>query len=54
MLDKKTKKERLQSFESLPISIKENLSDEEVQAFLNEEEWPESLFEKLDEFILKD
>lgn len=54
MLDKKTQKERQESFESLPVAIKESMSEEETHAFLYEEEWPESLFKKLDEFILRE
>jgi hypothetical protein len=53
-MDKKTQKERQMSFESLPPAIKETLTDEEIHAFLNEEQWPESLFEKLEAFIVKE
>lgn len=52
--NKKVDKERQMSFDSLPPAIKESLTEEEVQIFLHEEEWPDSLFEKLDEFIIKD
>jgi len=51
---KKNDKERKISFDSLPPSIKDSLTEEEKQLFLNAEEWPESLFEKLDEFIVKE
>lgn len=53
-MDKKTIKERQMSYDSLPPGIKESLTEEEKQAFLNEEKWPESLFEKLEEFIIKE
>lgn len=46
-------KERQMSYDSLPPGIKESLTEEEKQAFLYEESWPDTLFEKLDEFIVK-
>ncbi len=51
---KKNEKERKISFESLPPSVKDSLSEEEKQLFLHAKEWPDSLFEKLEEFIVKD
>ena len=48
---KKIDPERKQAFESLPPNIKKRLTDEEKELFLNAEEWPDSLFEKLKEFI---
>ncbi len=54
MNKRKPDKERQQSYDSLPPSVKESLTEEEKQAFLFEEQWPESLFEKLDEFIIKE
>jgi len=53
-MDKKTKKERKIAFESLPPVIRETLTAEEKEIFLNGEEWPEELFSKLDEFIIKE
>jgi len=50
-LDKKIDIERKQAFESLPPNIKKRLTDEEKELFLNAEEWPDSLFDKLKEFI---
>lgn len=44
--------ERKMAFESLPPHIRENMTDEEKELFLHAEEWPESMFKKLDEFIL--
>ncbi len=50
--DKKNKpSQRQMALESLPPNIKESLTKEEVELFLHAEEWPESMFEKLDEFI---
>ncbi len=54
MSEKKIDKERQNSYDSLPPSIKENLTQEEKEAFLYKAVWPESLFEKLDEFIIKE
>ena len=55
MTDKnKPSKERQISFDSLPPSIKDSLTEEEKQLFLHGQEWPESLFEKLAEFIVKE
>ena len=51
---KKITKERQLSYDSLPPSIKESLSAEEKELFLYADEWPESLFKKLDEFIVKE
>ncbi|MBU8910148.1 MAG: hypothetical protein KOO65_02655 [Desulfobacterales bacterium] len=51
---KKINKERQMSYDSLPSSIKESLTEEEKQLFLHAEKWPDSLFEKLEEFIIKD
>ncbi len=51
---KKNEKERKKSFDSLPPSVKDSLSEEEKQLFLHAKEWPDSLFEKLEEFIVKD
>ena len=52
-MDKKELKERQISYDSLPPGIRDSLTEEEKAAFLNQTLWPESLFEKLDEFILK-
>ena len=49
--EKKIDPERKQAFESLPPNIKKRLTDEEKELFLNAEEWPDSLFDKLKEFI---
>jgi hypothetical protein len=51
---KKIARERQEAYDSLPPVIRENLTEEEKQLFLYAEQWPESLFEKLDEFIVKD
>ena len=43
--------ERKQAFDSLPPNVRQRLTDEEKELFLNAEEWPDSLFDKLKEFI---
>lgn len=57
-MSKKNKKseafERKEAFKSLPENIKQTLTEEEVDTFLNKEQWPETLFEKLKEFIVND
>ncbi len=53
-MDKKTQKERRMAFESLPPAIRESLTTEEQELFLTAEQWPEELFAKLDEFIIKE
>ncbi len=53
-MDKKAKKERQAAFDSLPQAIKENLTPEEKQLFLTADIWPETLFEKLEEFLIKE
>jgi hypothetical protein len=50
-MNKKIEKVRQEAYENLPPIIKENLTPEEKELFLTAEEWPDSLFSKLDEFI---
>jgi hypothetical protein len=50
-IKKKIDTERKQAYASLPPNIKQRLSDEEKELFLYAEEWPDSLFDKLKEFI---
>ncbi len=52
-ITKKDIEEREMAFKSLPPSLRNSLSDEEKELFLHAEEWPESMFEKLSEFIVK-
>ncbi len=51
---KKKNDERRKAFDSLPPHVKETLTEEEKDLFLNADQWPESLFDKLDEFIVHD
>ncbi len=44
--------ERQMAFESLPPHIRDNMDETEKKLFLYAEEWPESLFTKLEEFIV--
>ena len=53
-MDKKIKKEKQEAYDSLPPSIKESLTPEEKELFLTADQWPETLFAKLDEFIVKE
>ncbi len=43
--------EKMKILRSLPVDIKQSLTKEEVNAFLYEEIWPDSLLEKLNDFI---
>jgi hypothetical protein len=51
---RKTDSERAMAYKSLPPAIRENFTDEEKELFLHGEEWPEELFQKLEEFIVKE
>jgi hypothetical protein len=42
---------RLEAFRNLPEDIVKLLTKEEVQAFLHDEEWPDSLREKLRDYL---
>ncbi len=46
------KPERLEALRNLPSKITKTLSKEEVNAFLFEDEWPDSLRRKLQNFIV--
>lgn len=50
---KKADPEREMALKSLPPNIRQSLTEEEVELFLYSEYWPESLFEKLKEFITR-
>ncbi len=43
---------RMEILRNLPIKIKETLTREEVYAFLYEDIWPDSLREKLKDYIV--
>jgi len=45
---------RVQFLRSLPLSVKESLLKEEVDAILFEDVWPDSLIDKLKEYFEKD
>jgi hypothetical protein len=44
-------RERVAFLRSLPQEIKEQITGDEAQAFMYEEDIPESLFEKIKDFI---
>jgi hypothetical protein len=46
--------ERMSVLKSLPLEIKQQLTGEEAQAFLYGEELPESLIEKLKDYVVLD
>jgi hypothetical protein len=43
---------KMQILRSLPIEIKQSLTREEVDAFLHDEVWPDSLQEKLKTYLV--
>ena len=43
---------RLEALRNLPKGVLEDLSGEEVRAFLHEKDWPESLREKLKNYLV--
>ncbi len=46
--------QRIAFLRSLPLEIKETITGEEAEAFMYGEEIPESLYEKIKEFIEED
>ena len=51
---KKLNPERVAILRSLPLAIKEQLTGEETRAFMYEEELPESLLEKIKEYLVEE
>lgn len=45
---------RVEAFRELPGDIMRSFTKEEIRAFLFEDEWPESLAEKLKDYILEE
>ena len=43
--------QRMEALRSLPLDIKQRITGEEAQAFLYNEELPESLLEKLKDYL---
>jgi hypothetical protein len=50
---KKPDPERLAVLRSLPKDVVESLSKEEMNAFLNEDMWPDSLADKLKDYMVE-
>jgi hypothetical protein len=46
--------QKMHVLRSLPLEIKQSLTKEEVDAFLHEEVWPDSLKDKLKDYIVED
>lgn len=46
--------QKMQVLRSLPLEIKQSLTKEEVDAFLYEEVWPDSLKDKLKDYIIEE
>ena len=45
---------RIEAFRELPEEVLSSLTKDEVRAFLFEDEWPESLAEKLKDYMVND
>ena len=43
---------KMQALRNLPLDIKQSLTKEEADAFLYEEEWPDSLIAKLKDYLV--
>lgn len=50
--NKQPKPGRVEAFRELPEDILKKLTKEEIKAFMFEDEWPESLAEKLKDYIV--
>ncbi|MDH5298038.1 MAG: hypothetical protein OEV91_03380 [Desulfobulbaceae bacterium] len=50
-LDRKPDPDKIAFLRNLPLHVKETLTREEVTAFLDGAHWPESLYEKLKDFM---
>jgi len=46
--------ERMAILRSLPVEVKQQITGEEAQAFLYKEELPDSLLEKLKDYLAED
>lgn len=46
--------QRMAVLRSLPVEVKQQITGEEAQAFLYKEELPESLMEKLKDYLVED
>ena len=49
---KQPKPGRVEAFRELPEDILKRLTKDEIRAFMFEDEWPESLAEKLKDYIV--
>lgn len=49
---KKPDPEKMMVLRGLPLEIKQSLTREEVDAFLYKDEWPDSLYEKLKDYLV--
>ena len=49
--DTKKNPDKITFLRRLPMEVKQSLTKEEVNAFLDDQPWPDSLYEKLKEFI---
>jgi hypothetical protein len=45
---------RMQVLRSIPVEVKQKLTKEEADAFLYQEVWPDSLYEKLKDYMVEE
>ena len=45
---------KMEALRSLPLEVKQSLTKEEADAFLYDEVWPDSLMEKLKDYLVDD
>jgi len=50
----KPRPERVAVLRSLPMEIKQQITGEEARAFMYEEELPDTLYEKLKDYLVED
>ena len=50
---RKSDPNKMEAFKNLPKEILQSLTREEVDAFLYKDEWPESLGEKLKQYLVE-
>ena len=51
-LGKEPKPNRLEALRELPMDIVRSLTKEEINAFLYDDEWPDSMEEKLKDYLV--
>lgn len=53
-ISNKPDRRKLDALKNLPENILKSLTQDEIHAFLHEDEWPDSLLEKLRDYVVDD